>query len=315
MRSHGFDSGSRKSSLPAWLSIALVIATLGWAQPTRAQTLTVEIEGEIALESPDPAPDGVRAPDPQLDPARPSPVIVVAPPDDSPSSVRVAEPVRPYPQPTVAAPRVVTVAPPPTERRNHDDEPIAAFGVGFAVEWVDLSALALTLDDPEIESTQGLRIPANHPVLRMPVASVGLSFGVSSEWFRGPEIRLFAGGGTEDHDRIDEVGGFGLAAQNLTIFRGELAVGIQPRFGAFRPYILGIASLGVAWIDVGVSHPLLGELGTETPELLLANVGLEAGAEFEVEDGVLLGASVRATFAETSSLGGTVWTRFTIEDE
>jgi len=98
--------------------------------------------------------------------------------------------------------------------------------------------------------------------------------------------------------------GMELAVQSIFLLRTELALGLQVELGPVTPYVQAIASAGGAWIDVSVRDANLGGLGTETIETALFGVGLEAGIDIAVDEGMSVGFAFRANLLGTPSLGG-----------
>ena len=304
-----------KTSLPALLLLTAVSA------PAQAQVLTVEVEGSLELSAPQPnlvAPPRVEPrPEPYPSPRASGAVVVVRPLEDEPirpSRVRVIEPPRPAP-PQPQSWRAMPVPPSapapeqPASGADSDDRFGGTSGMGLAVEYIDLSPFALTLEEPEIEGATGLQLPAGHPALTQVQPSAMIMAGMRVGWFRGPELRLYGGGASLDTDRLDRLGPYDAEITGIGLLRVELAMGIQPDTGDVRPYLLGTASVGFAWVDIVLSQPSNGRLGTETPMIVMGSLGAEAGIEFDA-GGILFGLGVRASFVETLTVGGVVSMRF-----
>jgi hypothetical protein len=219
------------------------------------------------------------------------------------------------PPPAVSLP----VAPLPGPAAEDDEgasdgdeiEGYAAFGLW--AEQIDLSRLDLQLRSPEIEALAGTQLPAdwagNAPLRETIAGGASVAIGMrAARYLRGPELRVLFGGSDGEGPWAPSPGGpdgLALAVRGSFMIRFEAALGLQLPLGPVTPYVLGRAGAGAAWIDVAVSDPRLGNLGTETVETSMLELGIEAGIEIRPnDDGLVVGAAFRGSFLGTPSLGG-----------
>ncbi|HJL14894.1 MAG TPA: hypothetical protein RMH99_04520 [Sandaracinaceae bacterium LLY-WYZ-13_1] len=333
-----------RSSIPL-----LFVAVLSFAVPAAAQTLTVEIEAELeGSADPSPAPVGrspaapadarpstapvVESPARTPDGATPV-VVVVPPPEHDPIEER---PAAPDPRPRVVAPPAPTVSShedvspraggprAPDDRasddrgsddRGSDDPDLEGWGgVGIWADALDLRGLDLTFDDPEIAALDGVRLSpgwaGNAPLAAHVAGGARLDLGMRAEGIlRGPELRLYVGGGQTDgpfHALPGDPDGLSMAVRSSFLVRLETAMGLQVELGPVVPYVLAKASVGGIVLDVAVRDDRLGELGTESVDAPLLELGVEAGVGLRPLPGVEVDLAFRGSFVGTPSYGGVV---------
>lgn len=294
--------------------LVLVLSSLPVA--AAAQTLTIEVDATV---------EGAPAAAPPVALARPSeprdggeaPVVVLVPAPEVVERPAVA-PERPVVIEPAPLPRPV-VEEPAHEETSNDAQ--AFVGLSGWAEQMNLSGLGLTLAAPEVQALSGVQLSsdwAGMGALRSPtVGGIALAVGMRAQQFiRGPELRFYLGGGDVSGPWAPAPGveGMELAVQSVLVFRAEVALGVQLPLGPVTPYVLGIASVGGAWIDLGVRDARLGELGTETVDALMLQLGIEAGLAFQIAPEVELGAAFRGSFLGVESYGGVVTLGFDSED-
>lgn len=298
--------------------------------PAAAQTLTVDVEATGA--EPVPARASIEAevelvePRRAEEPARPSygegapPVVVVVPPlEDVPAAAPAPAPSRaatPAPAPALAV--VATPAPAPApaaEPEPEEDDLQGGSQLALLVEQMDLGGMQLDFHDPELGFLEGLALSpgfeGQEDLRRMVTGGASLGVGMRVERIlRGPELRLQLGGASVDqlayHPLPGAPDGIEAAIERSFYFRLEAALGVQVELGPFVPYALARAAVGGVWVDVAVRDRELGDLGTETVDGTLLQLGLEAGAELRVVEGLRIGAAFRGSFLGTPSLGGAI---------
>jgi hypothetical protein len=199
------------------------------------------------------------------------------------------------------------VSAPPSEPEHPELE--GSIFVGFALEGIDTSGLRLSANAPEIRALDGLTLEPGWAGLGPDAQLFGsLAFGVGMRahgYLRGPELRVFLGGGSADGPWTPAQGtDLELSMRGAFIARGELAVGLQLPLGAVTPYALLRAGVGGAWLSIDVRDERLGELGTESFHTLLADVGVDVGMDVEFGGGTTLGFVVRGNFLGAESFGG-----------
>lgn len=204
-------------------------------------------------------------------------------------------------------PAPVYVTAPPSEPEHPELE--GSVFVGLALEGIDTSDLRLTADAPEIRALEGLTLEPGWAGLGPDAQLFGsLAFGVGMRahgYLRGPELRVFLGGGSADGPWTPAQGtDLELSMRGAFIARGELAVGLQLPLGPVTPYALLRAGVGGAWLSIDVRDERLGELGTESFHTLLADVGVDVGMDVEFGEGTTLGFVVRGNFLGAESFGG-----------
>ena len=280
-------------------SSLLALAFLSIPAVVSAQTLTIEMDATIAAPAAAPV---------VVSPRGPGPVVIVRPEDDA----RIAR----APQPARADVVVVSTRPAPQPvvhvmPASSDDENIEGWGhVGFFADGVNLGNLDLDFSSPEVQALRGLRVDSGANPELGEVIMGGFSFGFgmrAADYLRGPDLRLQLGGGEIDGPwrSIDGApAGMEVAVQSVFFLRAELALGLQIPIGPVTPYLVGIGSVGVAFVDVGVRDERLGGLGTETIASGLFGAGLEAGVDVEVEEGLEVGFAIRGNIVGAPSLGG-----------
>ena len=298
------------------LNHALVLASLTLLGPTlaSAQTITVQIEGEVEVDAEAGVGRGAwREEVPRL---RSGAVALVRPEDDhrlraatemessyvvadSPSCALDGQPL-PCGTPFTPTPAVAD----PTE---------GWFELALFLEAVDLSGVELSFTSPEVRALAGVSLTERWGGRQTLSDSLvgGLSLGWSARiarFLRGPGLRVQIGGGELDRSAAvsSQAPDFELAAQSILFLRAEVAFGLQLPLGEFTPYLMGIASVGVGFLDVSVQHRELGRLGTETLTTYLLGAGLEAGLDFALEDGVALGLAARVNLAGNPSGGAAI---------
>lgn len=283
-----------------------------------AQTLTVEIEGEILTEASPPTAQVEAAVAPAETPL--DGVILIRPVEDEPVPAPSPAPVVQVP-PT---PRVVPVASDDVhsipahvshEVRGEDlslgPEAEWSFRMGITLESLDFGSHQLRLDMPEVAVLAGTELDrgwqSENAFEVPPLVGFELGFGMRSHGLlRGPEVRFGVFG-----SEIDGVtgpapgnGAFDLTVTNLLGLRAELAIGLQADLGPVIPYVQGRLIGGVAFVDVDVVHDGLGGLGSERIGVGFAQLGVEAGMDVEIEDGISLGVAYRGAWIGPESHGG-----------
>lgn len=200
------------------------------------------------------------------------------------------------PPPLQQAP--IVVEQPAEEPREMDVD--AAVGLGIWVEMMSLDSMQLTLSDPEIRALAGIDLSdwqgqgaLAQPVITGAMISVGMR---ADDWLRGPELRFSLGGADITGEPALAPGGSELElwVEQAIVLRTELALGVQAPLGDFRPYLVGRIGIGGAFVDIAARDARLGNLGTETAEQLIADVGVEAGIAFHIDDGIEFGGAFRA---------------------
>lgn len=318
------------------LAMIFFFSATATTTPALAQTLTVEVE---LVDTPpgEARPPALRRRAPRAESA---PVIIV-PRAEPPRVELRAEPPRRYEQPEVAPAPVVIVRPPEPETRDErwseepprsdesrrappppvvvvspsgettpartpqrEEEDIEGWaGIGIYTEMLDLGGADLRLNAPEIEALEGYALPGDNDALsQVFTGGAMLHLGMRAFGFlRGPEFRLYLGGGEIDGDPIAAGSGLEITPRSIFVVRAEMALGFQARLGPATFYAQGLASYGTALIQADVRHTALGDLGSETIEAELPGLGVEAGIDFEVEDGSTLGVAVRANLLGPAS--------------
>lgn len=294
--------------------IALTLLLLTVPSAASAQTLTVEIEGEILTEAAPPTAQIEVA----VVGASPTPlegVVLIRPLEDEPVSAPPSAPIRAAVQPRVVppTPRSIPVhVSPGNQVEGHSLGPDVegSFRMGLTVESLDFGSHSLRMGSPEIEALSGTELDRDwqndHAFEVPPLVGFELGFGMRSHGLlRGPELRFGVFG-----SEIDGVagpapgGGFDLRVTDLVGVRAELAVGLQADLGPVIPYVQGRLIGGVVFVDVDVAHDGLGGLGTETIEVGFGQLGVEAGMDVEIEDGISLGVAYRGAWIGPESHGG-----------
>ncbi len=241
-------------------------------------------------------------------------VLVVT--DDAIGGERV---VLPQTDERIAASRsVVTVRAPDeddadeeTEEPEHDIDGYVGFSAW--VENMNLSQLGFTMHRPEVEALTGVHLgrqwAGNAPMASRTFGGVSLAVGLRCRGFlRGPELRLRVGGGDIDGPWAAAAGSSGieLSLRSALIFQAEASVGVQLPLGPVTPYVVGIASAGGVWVDVGERVDGLGRLGSDTVDAAILQLGTEAGLSIDVAPGVELSAAFRAGLLGVRSYGGMI---------
>lgn len=262
-----------------------------------AQTLRVDVEAEGVLPAA-PVEATIAVDDGEV------PVVVVVP-VDGPVEETAERPQLPAPPSPAPPPRAI-VAPAPEEEPEEELQGWVAFG-GWA-EGLELSSLDFDLSSPEVSALAGTRIGPGQGLGNSTVGGVMFGFGMRAEGIlRMPELRVLIGGG-DTGGSWTRVDGSSLEVQTRGVFviQLEAAAGLQVELGPVVPYVLGRASIGGAFLDVNVRDDRLGELGTEHPDALLLQAGIEAGVEVRAGDGLAISGAFRGSFAGTPSYGGVV---------
>lgn len=245
----------------------------------QAQTLTIQIEGEIEEETevlPTPVPEGV----------------VLVRPLEEPAAAPIAAPIHvPSAEPE-----------PPSELEG-------ASQMGVSFDTFLLMDGVLELGAPEVAALRGLELGAGwqrEAAIGDPML-VGLDLGVgmrAAGFFRGPSVHVGVSGSELDGDWTAARPGFDLVLRRVTVLRVEVKAGLQAELGPVTPYVVGRAVAGLALLDLDVRHAELGALGGETVEFAFGQVGLEAGVEVDVEEGIALGMAYRGGWVGLESHGG-----------
>ena len=258
-----------------------------------AQTLRVDVEAEGVLPAA-PVEATIAVDDGDV------PVVVVVPVDE-PVEERPQLPAAPPPPP----PRAIVT---PAAEEEPEEELQGWVASGGWAEGMELSSLDFDLSSPEVSALAGTRIGPGQGLGNSTVGGVMLGFGMRAEGIlRMPELRVLIGGG-DTGGSWTRVDGSSLEVQTRGIFviQLEAAAGLQVELGPVVPYVLGRASIGGAFLDVNVRDDRLGELGTEHPDALLLQAGIEAGVEVRAGDGLAISGAFRGSFAGTPSYGGVV---------
>ncbi|MFK7989818.1 MAG: hypothetical protein AB8I08_27615 [Sandaracinaceae bacterium] len=289
----------------------LTLALLTLPAVASAQTLTVEIEGEILTEA---APVEAAIDEPAL-----NGVVLIRPLEDEPVAATdaplVRVPITPRvipPTPRGSRPRP---APDVSTETHHEDLSLGpeaewALRMGVTLESWDFGSHTLRMGRPDVAMLSGTELDRDwqaENAFELPPL-VGFEAGVGMRAhgiLRGPEIR-FGVFGTE----VDGVTGpapgnpaFDLTVTNMVGLRAELTMGLQADLGPVIPYVQGRLIGGVAFVDVDVVHDGLGGLGTETIEVGFGQLGVEAGMDVEIEDGLSLGIAYRGAWIGPESHG------------
>lgn len=285
-------------------SFAVLVVMASMPRAASAQTLTIEVEATVeapAAPAVAPAPRVVEQP------------IIVVPSSPSPPPVVIVRPLEDpvvredVPVPAPAPPPVVTEPAP-----EHPDDGGLNYGaLGAWAEQMNLSQLGLTFGDPEVHVLRGVHLDAswagNRALSGQTLGGVVLTTGKHWDgFFRGPEARFYVGGAEIDGPwaAAPGVDGMELQIQSAIVFRAEVALGLQIPLGPVTPYVMGRGAVGGAWIDVGVRDARLGNLGTETLDAVMLELGIEAGATIQLGAGLELGAAFRGSFLGVESYGG-----------
>jgi len=280
----------------------VLLVLLAVPLPARAQVLTIDVEatGEapvrarIAAEVEAPPPSAARGEATERPTGEPVPVVVVVPPLEDggpglvaprPAQLDLGAAPAARPPPVRSAPPVVAPASPPASD-DHDEDLQISGGLLALLEHQDYRGLQLDFHDPEIRALDGLPLSpgfAGNDELAQLTGGVSLGLGMRAGVLRGPERRLQLGGHHAQGERFHALPGAaeGISASVRSSFyvRLETAAGVQVELGPVVPYAMLRAAVGGVWVDVAIRDATLGELGTETVDGTLLQLGVEAGLE------------------------------------
>lgn len=198
---------------------------------------------------------------------------------------------------------------------EEEDEVRAVGTFGFWGSGMRPGNLRFTLDRPEIQALEDVRVPAD--ALPSRSNSGGVAFGVGMRpvpWLRVPEIRIAFGAGdmTSIWTSVPDQPALEVAFERMWQLRIEALAGVEYDYGRITPFVRGWAALAVYGGRVKARHAELGNLGTESVGEIRGELGIEAGMNVRLGGPVglmlayrrgLLGATAHGAMIGFSILG------------